>query len=80
MVVKTQSGQKNVGNSGFDLNTFLNTSGPGRSIANYATGESIFSQDEAADWILYIQKGTVKLTVVSKEGKEAIIGQFDPLL
>ncbi len=57
----------------FDLKAFLNKANGDRSIATYPTNASIFEQGDAADAIFYIQKGKIKLTVVSKQGKEAVV-------
>jgi CRP/FNR family cyclic AMP-dependent transcriptional regulator len=58
----------------FDPNTFLATIGKGRSSALFPAKQGIFAQGDAADAVFYLQKGKVKLTVVSKAGKEATIG------
>lgn len=58
----------------FDPKTFLATIGAGRKHLTVAGKQSIFSQGENADAVFYIQKGKVRLTVVSKIGKEATIG------
>jgi CRP/FNR family cyclic AMP-dependent transcriptional regulator len=58
---------------GFDADTFLATIGDGRKILSIPTKEVIFAQGDAADSVFYIQKGKVRLTVVSKVGKEATI-------
>ncbi len=58
----------------FDPNTFLATIGDGRKILAVPKKQSIFTQGDTADAVFYIQTGKVKLTVVSKEGKEATIG------
>jgi CRP/FNR family transcriptional regulator, cyclic AMP receptor protein len=58
----------------FNPRTFLATIGVGRKNLSVAKRRGIFTQGEAADAIFYIQKGKVKLTVVSKTGKEATIG------
>jgi CRP/FNR family transcriptional regulator, cyclic AMP receptor protein len=57
----------------FDPNPFLSKVGEGRKIVDYSKNQVVFSQAERADAIFYIQKGKVKLTVVSSAGKEAII-------
>jgi CRP/FNR family cyclic AMP-dependent transcriptional regulator len=57
----------------FDPKVFLNKIGSGRTTANYARNEVIFSQGDPANAIFYIQKGKVKLTVVSNRGKEAVV-------
>jgi CRP-like cAMP-binding protein len=58
----------------FDPTTFLATIGEGRRIVKVAKNKSIFAQGDKADSVFYVQKGRVKLTVVSKTGKEATIG------
>jgi CRP/FNR family cyclic AMP-dependent transcriptional regulator len=58
----------------FDPKSFLTKVGEGRTIANYKRNQSVFSQGDAADSVFYILKGKVKLTVVSKNGKEAVVG------
>jgi CRP-like cAMP-binding protein len=58
----------------FDSKTFLSTIDGGRKIAAFAKKQTIFAQDDSSDAVFYIQKGKVKLTVVSKIGKEATIG------
>ena len=57
----------------FDPKSFLAKVGGGKTHTDYQKSHKIFSQGESADAIYYIQKGKVKLTVVSKQGKEAII-------
>lgn len=57
----------------FDSKTFLARVGNGRSIGNYAVGQIVFSQGDPADAVFYIQKGKVKITVVSEQGKEAVV-------
>lgn len=61
----------------FDPQKFLSNIGAGRTIADYRKNEVVFSQADPADAIFYIQKGKVKLTVNSKEGKEAVIAILD---
>jgi len=58
----------------FDSNTFLSTMNGGRKIAAFAKRQRIFAQGDPSDAVFYLQKGKVKLTVVSKIGKEATIG------
>jgi CRP/FNR family cyclic AMP-dependent transcriptional regulator len=57
----------------FDSSAFLATIGDGRKILSVDKKQSIFSQGDAADAVFYVQKGKVRLTVVSKIGKEATI-------
>jgi CRP/FNR family transcriptional regulator, cyclic AMP receptor protein len=58
----------------FDPNTFLATIGEGRKTLVVSKKQVIYAQGDAADSVFYIQKGQVKLTVVSKIGREATIG------
>src|SRR5579863_2744849 len=57
----------------FDPNLFLAKVGDGRKIVDYRKNQAVFSQADKADAVFYIQKGKVKLTVVSNAGKEAVI-------
>jgi CRP-like cAMP-binding protein len=59
--------------SAFDPEAFLAKVGKGRTLADYKKNQRVFSQGDHADAIFYIQKGKVKLTVVSKQGKEAVV-------
>jgi CRP/FNR family transcriptional regulator, cyclic AMP receptor protein len=58
----------------FDPNTFLATIGEGRKIIVIPKKQTIFTQGDTADSVFYVRKGKVRLTVVSKAGKEATIG------
>jgi CRP/FNR family cyclic AMP-dependent transcriptional regulator len=58
----------------FDTKTFLSTINGGRRIEAFPKKKTIFAQGDSADAVFYIRKGKVKLTVVSKIGKEATIG------
>jgi CRP/FNR family transcriptional regulator, cyclic AMP receptor protein len=57
----------------FDPKSFLAKVGEGRSIGNYAKDQVVFSQGEPADAVFYLQEGKVKITVVSEQGKEAVV-------
>jgi CRP-like cAMP-binding protein len=57
----------------FNPKAFLANVGEGKTIAKYRKGTVIFSQGDAADAVFYIQKGKIKLTVVSEQGKEAVV-------
>jgi CRP/FNR family transcriptional regulator, cyclic AMP receptor protein len=58
----------------FDPKTFLSTIEGGRKIAAFPKKQTIFAQGDPSDAVFYIQNGKVKLSVVSKSGKEATIG------
>jgi len=62
----------------FRPEVFLSHSGVGRTIVEIAKKKRIFSQGDAGDAVFYIQKGRAKLSVVSREGKEATISLFGP--
>ena len=64
--------------SRFDIAKYLETAGVRRSIANYRKGQTIFSQGDDCTTVLYLQQGTVKLTIVSPAGKEAVIALLYP--
>jgi CRP/FNR family transcriptional regulator, cyclic AMP receptor protein len=64
--------------NGFDPRVFLDTAGVARKVAEFRRGESIYSQGEAANSVMYIQKGGVKFTVVNGSGKEAVVAMFGP--
>jgi len=57
----------------FDAKSFLAKVGEGRSISKYRKDQVVFSQGDLADAVFYIQKGKVKVTVVSDQGKEAVV-------
>jgi len=61
------------GRVSFDPSSFLAKVGKGRSIGRYDKGQVVFSQGDPADAVFYVQSGKVKITVVSEEGKEAVV-------
>ena len=69
---------KKVEKAPFDPKAFLATVNGGRTLSMCRTGKAIFSQGDPADAVFYIQKGQVKLTVISEEGKEAIVAILGP--
>jgi CRP-like cAMP-binding protein len=62
----------------FDPQAFLDTAGVSRKVAEFRRGESIFSQGDGANTVMYIQRGGVKLSVVNGSGKEAVVAMFGP--
>jgi CRP/FNR family cyclic AMP-dependent transcriptional regulator len=58
----------------FDPRAFLGRSSAGITIERYAKNQKIYSQGDVADSVFYIQKGKVKVTVLSEHGKEAVVG------
>jgi CRP/FNR family transcriptional regulator, cyclic AMP receptor protein len=61
---------------GFDPRAFLGGVGLGKTIERYAKNQKIYSQGDAADTVFFIQKGKVKITVLSEHGKEAVVAIF----
>jgi CRP-like cAMP-binding protein len=62
------------GRVSFDPKEFLAKVGDGKTVAEYQKDQIVFAQGDAAEAVFYIQKGRVKLTVVSEQGKEAVLG------
>jgi CRP/FNR family transcriptional regulator, cyclic AMP receptor protein len=58
----------------FNAQTFLNAPGMAGKVVDYQPSTTIFSQGDASDTILYIQQGSVKLSVLSQNGREAVVG------
>jgi CRP-like cAMP-binding protein len=62
----------------FDAQVFLAKVGVGKSILEFKKGQNVFVQGDRADAVFYIQKGRIKLTVLSDLGKEAVVGILGP--
>jgi CRP/FNR family transcriptional regulator, cyclic AMP receptor protein len=62
----------------FNPKAFLAKVGEGRNIGKYRKSEIVFSQGDPADKVFYIQKGKIKVTVVSEQGKEAVVAILGP--
>lgn len=62
----------------FDPEAFLRQVGVGRTVVDLKKKEVLFSQGQPADAVFYVEKGTVKLSVVSKQGKEATVALLEP--
>jgi len=62
----------------FDLKAFLARDGDGRTIVEFRKGRTLFSQGDPANAVFYILKGKVKLTVLSQQGKEAVVAVMGP--
>src|ERR1035437_7437171 len=60
----------------FNAQAFLAKVGSGRTLVNHSADETVFSQGDAADSIFYVRKGKVKLTVISKQGRQAVIAML----
>ena len=62
----------------FDPKVFLARLGEGKTILEYRKDQIVFAQGDVADTIFYIQKGRLKVVVVSEQGKEAVVGVLEP--
>jgi len=62
----------------FDAQEFLSSAGVEGSVVEYSRGESVFTQGDAATDVFYIQTGGVKLSVLSKTGREAVVAMLGP--
>jgi CRP/FNR family transcriptional regulator, cyclic AMP receptor protein len=64
--------------SSFDPKDFLAKVGVGKTILEFHKNQNIFAQGDVADTVFYLQKGRVKLTVLSEQGKEAVVAILEP--
>ena len=62
----------------FDPKVFLAKVGAGKTILKFEKNQHVFQQGDVADAVFYIQTGSVKLTVLSEQGKEAVVGILEP--
>ena len=64
--------------SAFNVEAFLDSAGLARKIVDYQRSDTIYTQGDACESVLYIQKGGVKLSVLSKTGREAVVAMLGP--
>jgi CRP-like cAMP-binding protein len=76
MKANNLAGAKKIGV--FNAQTFLDSAGVSRTIVEFQKKDTIFSQGDVCKDVMYIQKGSVKLSVVSKTGKEAVVAMLKP--
>ena len=62
----------------FDVEAYLESAGPARNVVKYRSGDVVFSQGDPANDVRYLQKGTLKLSVLSQIGKEAVVAMLGP--
>ena len=62
----------------FDAEAFLTSAGAARRVATYPKGRVVFSQGQPSDSVIYIQKGGIKMSVLSRTGKEAVVAMLGP--
>src|SRR6185312_14773055 len=70
---KQDTNRKTTGSPQFDPAVFLATAALGRDISTHSKKAVIFAQGDEADAVFYIKKGKVKVAVLSKDGKEAVV-------
>jgi CRP-like cAMP-binding protein len=68
----------NTNQTSFDPKAFLAKVGEGKTILEFRKDQVVFAQGDVADSVFYIQKGRVKLVVISEQGKEAVVGILGP--
>ena len=73
-----KSKRKSTHKRAFDAQVFLDSAGVARRVAEYRRSQKIYSQGDRATSVIYIQKGGVKLSVVSASGKEAVVAILGP--
>ena len=66
------------GKAVFDAPVFLAKVGAGKAVLEFHKNQNVFAQGDVADTVFYIQKGKVKMTVLSELGKEAVVGILEP--
>jgi CRP/FNR family transcriptional regulator, cyclic AMP receptor protein len=69
----TKSKRKSTQKLAFDAQTFLDSAGVSRKVKEFKGAEGVYAQGEAAESVMYLQSGSVKLTVVNEVGKEAVV-------
>jgi CRP/FNR family cyclic AMP-dependent transcriptional regulator len=72
------SGSKKLGRASFDVQGFLDSSGVAKTIVRYGRGDTVFTQGQPCDHVMYIQSGGIKLSVLSKTGREAVVAMLGP--
>ncbi len=78
MKTNKRANEKQIKPSLLDAKAFLNSAGVAKTVMEFRRKETLFSQGDPAKKIMYIQKGEVKMAVVSKTGKEAVVGMLGP--
>ena len=64
--------------SAFNAEAFLKSTGVAKRVAQYGRGDTVFTQGDACEHVMYIQAGGVKLSVLSKTGREAVVAMLGP--
>jgi CRP/FNR family transcriptional regulator, cyclic AMP receptor protein len=75
---KAQSVKARPTHPDFDVQGFIKSAGAARRAATYPKGKVIFSQGQPSDSVMYVQKGGIKISVLSRVGKEAVVAMLGP--
>src|SRR5438128_4890834 len=75
---KKKSKRRPTGKQPFDAQAFLDSAGVARKVVAYRKSQKIYSQGDPAASVMYIQEGSVKLSVVNEVGKEAVVAMLGP--
>jgi CRP-like cAMP-binding protein len=62
----------------FDAEAFLTSAGVARRVTTFPKGKLVFAQGQPSDDVMYIQKGSIKISVLSRTGKEAVVAMLGP--
>jgi CRP/FNR family transcriptional regulator, cyclic AMP receptor protein len=62
----------------FDVQAFLESAGAARKVVSYSASAVVFSQGDPCDTVMYVQRGSIKLSVLSHAGKEAVVAVLGP--
>ena len=74
--MKVSPAPTRTGKRRFDAGSFLQANGIAAEVAEFGAGETIYSQGDPTDTVLFVQSGTVKLSVLSRSGKEVVVGMI----
>jgi CRP-like cAMP-binding protein len=75
---KAQRVQPDAQQPAFDAKAFLESTGAARRVVTYLNGKRVFVQGQPSDSVMYIQKGSIKISVLSRTGKEAVVAMLGP--
>jgi CRP/FNR family transcriptional regulator, cyclic AMP receptor protein len=75
MAARTRSVRPKTGR-GFNVESYLDSTGPARKVVTYRRGDVVFAQGDPGDDVRYIQRGAIKLSVLSRIGKEAVVAML----
>jgi CRP-like cAMP-binding protein len=75
---KTRRAESRAKPPAFDAEAFLTSAGAARRVRTYPKGKIVFSQGQPSDAVMYVQKGSIKISVLSRTGKEAVVAMLGP--